>query len=399
MEKYKIALCGTYFMESVGDSLLFECVKYLYQYASEKKKLDVEFTLVDLNGIKSFDELKRYTLKWFAKKIPQKLYKIFTGEKNYNISEDPKYYLEAFSTCDLVVVLGGGLFKYGVNRDYTKVFECINNAANDIGIPVVYNAVGVEGPHCKGTPEFEAMKKAFKNGVRIFSVRDRYDVAQAYFDDTNIDYRLVGDTGVFVDEAFKAKGKNEGLIGVNPVAYKHFKPYFPNVDKDTIFDIWMGILEELLSSGYKILLFTNGDLNDAEFANELYQSLKKRGFSLQIAKAKNANEMVENISRCKIVIASRLHTCISAYSLDIPAVGLAWNNKLLYWSENIGAESMFFDYDHFNKVEILGAFKKIDDGFNYDEVKRKWLENSLIKLADDAVEMMIENSKHSQVDL
>lgn len=108
MEKYKIALCGTYFMESVGDSLLFECVKYLYQYASEKKKLDVEFTLVDLNGIKSFDELKRYTLKWFAKKIPQKLYKIFTGEKNYNISEDPKYYLEAFSTCDLVVVLGGG---------------------------------------------------------------------------------------------------------------------------------------------------------------------------------------------------------------------------------------------------------------------------------------------------
>lgn len=60
---------------------------------------------------------------------------------------------------------------------------------------------------------------------------------------------------------------------------------------------------------------------------------------------------------------------------------------------------MFFDYDHFNKVEILGAFKKIDDGFNYDEVKRKWLENSLIKLADDAVEMMIENSKHSQVDL
>lgn len=393
MKPYNIALCGTYFMESVGDSLLFECVKFLYTSIAVEKKIIVKFRLVDLNGYENLEEWKRVSTGSNLQKIHRKLSKILRGNKYYTKSEDPIYYYKAFSNCDLVVVFGGGLFKYGVNRDYTKVFRCINETANRMKIPVVYNAIGVEGPHHKGTFEFESLKNAFENGVKIFSVRDRYDIAKSYFEDTNIDVRLVGDTGILANRTFNKKASDENWIGANPVACQHFKPYFPNANEKVIFNIWVDTLEKLLSEGNKVLLFTNGDSRDARFARKIFDFLSSKRLAIQMVNAKNASEMVDNISQCRLIIASRLHTCITAYSLSIPAIGLAWNDKLIYWGENIGAKSMFLDYNHFDKELIFQALKRIDDGFSYDKTIRSRLERSLYELASDAVDIMIKNAR------
>jgi polysaccharide pyruvyl transferase WcaK-like protein len=40
-------------------------------------------------------------------------------------------------------------------------------------------------------------------------------------------------------------------------------------------------------------------------------------------------------------VAARLHACIIAYSLKIPAIGVVWNDKLTFFGRNIGCEQYF----------------------------------------------------------
>lgn len=80
--------------------------------------------------------------------------------------------------------------------------------------------------------------------------------------------------------------------------------------------------------------------------------------------------LVNLISGYKAIIAARLHATIIAYSLQIPAIGLVWNNKLTFFGKNINAEDYFIQKDNFSPSYILRMLEtSIDKG--YDQVRRK----------------------------
>ena len=68
------------------------------------------------------------------------------------------------------------------------------------------------------------------------------------------------------------------------------------------------------------------------------------------------------------MITSRLHSCVPAYSLDVPFVALAWNKKLKYFAENISVPERVIESDRFNADTIVEEFYKAmekgyDNGF------------------------------------
>src|SRR5690606_25962164 len=61
------------------------------------------------------------------------------------------------------------------------------------------------------------------------------------------------------------------------------------------------------------------------------------------------------ISKFSVVIAARLHANIIAYSLDIPSIGLVWNDKLTFFGNKIGVPERFIPTEHLSAENIIRA--------------------------------------------
>ena len=387
----KIALVGTYYTESVGDSLLFECVKYLYKKNALKYGIELKFKVVDMYGRANIKRINRSFSARVVRKLMRmsgynfKYIKLNTATPNYS------YYLNMFEDCDMVVIAGGGLFKYSVARDYTDVFRDINNAAKALSIPVVYNAVGVEGEHDINSEKFQKMKESFNDSVKLFSCRERFDVIRDYFGgDSTIPIFLVADTGVWIKETFAKfiNNKDKKIIGINPVGQHFYNMHGKMVQRAELLQFWSNLITLLDSSEYTIQIFTNGNSNDYWFAKELYDNVKRKVRSKMVLReAKTPTDMVKNISRCGVIIANRLHTCISAYSMGIPALGVAWNDKLLNWGKTIKLDEYFFDFNEMDVEKVYIAVNKIKD-IHYDEEHKEELKLSIDRFADEAVKLL-----------
>ena len=77
-----------------------------------------------------------------------------------------------------------------------------------------------------------------------------------------------------------------------------------------------------------------------------------------------------------------MHACIIAYSLDIPAIGLCWNDKLKLFGENIGYPQRFIEPENMNEDYALEELKEAIKN-NYDKKnKEKFLQTQIQSIQD-----------------
>jgi polysaccharide pyruvyl transferase WcaK-like protein len=87
-----------------------------------------------------------------------------------------------------------------------------------------------------------------------------------------------------------------------------------------------------------------------------------------------------------------LHANIISYALNVPSIGLVWNDKLTLFGEDIGYPERFFEYDKFNAKKIVDALVfAAEQGYepqrwleykrtaksNIEEIVEKWLAGEL----------------------
>ena len=393
MKKRRIALVGTYYEESHGDALLFDCVEYLYKKIGKKHKLDIECEVVDILGRNHInyggnvkqnlkDKVYKNTNLYFLKKI----YSDYKRKKFVNMLE--KFYLDNFVNVDMIVIVGGGLLKYNIRTNFAPIFDKLINVAKNLDIPVIFNSIGIEGEHNEIDNDYIIIKKALNcDIVKMCSTRDRIDVLEKYIVNSNTVCKKVSDTGVWTSNALKIKKDiNSNLIGLNVIVPSRFKDYGKEISEIQLLDFWKSIVLKLDFLGYKYRFFTNGMLQDYKFAEKIidYCNLDR---SLLLDNPKDEFEMVKNISKFKAIIANRLHSCIVAYSLNIPAVGLAWNDKLIYWGNEINLSERFFDYDELNPDNIVfHLVKAMDEGYNQNE--KKLFMQTIYEFIEDSFEFL-----------
>ena len=66
----------------------------------------------------------------------------------------------------------------------------------------------------------------------------------------------------------------------------------------------------------------------------------------------SAKDLISQVSNFQAILGARMNSCISAYSLDIPVVGLIWNDKLTRFSELTHQRHMYFDESELN-AEVM----------------------------------------------
>ncbi|RZM18764.1 MAG: polysaccharide pyruvyl transferase family protein, partial [Sphingomonas sp.] len=111
-------------------------------------------------------------------------------------------------------------------------------------------------------------------------------------------------------------------------------------------DTWMlSLAEDLIRSGRRVTLFTNGSSEDRAYLERLTSRFQATcGDSVAVAPHFDApGDLARFIGGCALVIAHRMHACIAAYSYGVPNIGLAWDVKLNSFFASVDRSDFMID--------------------------------------------------------
>lgn len=349
----KILLTGLTQCRNLGDVVIADCVKYLIKKSAKKDGLkNVRITPLDIRRQKDKNSLARVR------------------------------------NSDLVVFPGGGFIKYKTEK-FPLEMGRFTKLAEYYGIPVMYNAMGVEGfdSEHEGCKTLKAMLEA--RSSRYITCRDYSDfLNETYLKDSHLVSKRVADPAVWTSEAYKVKrDENADTVGLGVARGKLFEDHGVPVSKEELLLIWSNLIKALESEGVKYKLFTNGLKLDEDFLTELLQFMGKEEQREQITLPvpENAKQLVEYISGFSSVIACRMHANIIAFALGIPSVAFVWNDKLKFFGESIGCSERYLHYTQLKDTAlIVNTLKKAQaEGYADGVLKRE--KNSAYKSIRDFV--------------
>ena len=90
----------------------------------------------------------------------------------------------------------------------------------------------------------------------------------------------------------------------------------------------------------------------------------------------DSQELVSLISSFKGIITARLHSCIVAYSLDVPAIAISWTKKVADFFALIKQPDRAIDIENLNVNYIMKVFEK-NMNREYDKTQYKKLKEEV----------------------
>lgn len=368
--KQKIALAGLVNDKNLGDLVIFDSTKFLLSQASNSETYGVDIS-------------KAYRRLPFASRLFLKFLSFISSEEKIArlrslLSE--KFILRELDETNttMIVFVGGGLVKYKYQFFWFYIYTLIK-VAEKCHIPVFFNGIGVEG-YDETDYRCRFLKEALNSeAVRFISVRDDYHTLKSnYLIRKEIHTMAVADPAVFSGKAYGIEKQESRVIGIGLIRSKIFPDNGIAVTKSDLVDLYVGIAKQLLSRHVEFQFFTNGLDSDRELFEEITKRLGSTDASLLVPHS--ARHLVEIIASFRGVIASRLHANIIAYSLDIPSVGLVWNDKLTFWGEQIGYPERFITFENFDAEAIVGLLmKSMELGYERDN-RERFMQTQLISI-------------------
>jgi len=385
----KIVFIGEWYSNNMGEPLLFCCHEKILQDISTEsisiKYLDFfgrkSRTIVDTNHLINTAREQNIPLK---KKILRKIYFslpvkvqeriIYSiGEKIHfykRKTELSKYLIENLADTNGVIIIGAGTLKYDVRLDFGPYYQLITKTCKDLGIPCIVSAVGVESFYENKDYRCRRFSKVLSDDIiKCVTTRDNIKELKLYIRNSKTEIYKIPDPGIWSSECFAIKKNTESSkIGIGIINYKRFIEFNKGITKDQYEKAIIDLIEVLESKGIEWEFFNNGSGEDARFATYLLDKVKK-GSKTMIKTPESPEDLVKIISGYKGIVTSRLHSCIVAYSLDIPYIAICWNNKLKYFSQFIGVPERVVETDRLNSKFLEYSLKHaIEQG--YDNEKR-----------------------------
>jgi polysaccharide pyruvyl transferase WcaK-like protein len=393
----KVALVGLFFDKNLGDPLMVECVEYFYNKIATEKGVSIDLKYVDLFGRKSdsefiqiqtpslLDKAKVSSLRGIGK-VSRRFFPKFDGLiQNYRFQIDPNghqrlktYFYNQLADTDLVVIVGGALVKFRLIRDFHNPIHTLIEVANELGVNVFFNAVGIENGYDLSHPSCHIVEDYlnYKN-IKMITTRDDMETLEKYVKESDAIIAKSSDTATWCDEVFGIEPDySTEVIGIGVIEPARFVQYEQGITEE-YYEEWMcSIVRQIDNRGYKWKLFTNGNHPDYDFACKVARRL---GFEddVIVPRPINYEELVNTINSFKVVVASRLHACIIAYGFDKPIVGIDWNDKVLFFGDAIGVPERFFKPKDKSPEEAVEIIESIIDS-EYNQEFRTTYRNSVI---------------------
>ncbi|HEY9235780.1 MAG TPA: polysaccharide pyruvyl transferase family protein, partial [Phenylobacterium sp.] len=271
------------------------------------------------------------------------------------------------------LVLGGGNLLADADLNFPTKIDGVLAEAAAAGLPIGVYGVGVSDNWSKrGQALFE---RAMTAG-RLTHVAVRDPLSKAIWD------RRLGRAGVRLAEVApdpavlaarhfpkvaKLPGPPRVGLGVtNPLALRYHAADFKL--RDEAFAAWIAQLAAAMAAeGWKVVLFTNGSPEDREYLKTLAPATcaaAPDAISVQPA-FDRPSEMAAFLSGCDLVLAHRMHACITAYAYQVPHIGFAWDRKLLSFFESVGRRDFVASAGEASVDEVLAlARRALEEGID-----------------------------------
>lgn len=368
-----IGVVGLLSNENVGDYLLVDATKFLL------RRHDPDLLLIDIDAEPyddaSFPGRRRLNLRAsdLLRRFEGPLARLLPGSRlSYRYSYlcwwlRLGWHLDAqIRDLDALVVAGGGFIKFKT-QNLSYLDEMMLKIARKRGIPVMMNAVGVEG-YSETDARCQQLKRAlnFEN-VRVITTRDDIDTLNdRYIVNPQTVTARVGDPVFWlrdmemVDEAkvreMRAAGRRIGINLINP---ENFSMYGGRTSPASIANFYENLIAELQEAGADFSLFSNGMEVDQRFGERLVERMGLRPDQL-IRCPETSAEFVDLVAGFDIILSARMHAGITAYALDVPVIGLIWGEKLRFLTELTGLKDRYFGEDELDPERIAGLLLRND---------------------------------------
>lgn len=367
----KIVLAGLISDNNLGDKVIAECTQYLYENAIENNK-DVVYDWIDIAGLTNIENSKPYLIRIIKARLYNLNLKIGYPGIQFIIKKFENYFKPLIKNHDLVVVVGGGLIKFKYQYFWAELSGLIR-AADKLNIPLVLNAVGIEG-YDEFDLKCQVLKKSLNSKcVQSITTRDDINSLQLnyLFPENKSVAKLVADSAVHAAEVYNINAEKSDLIGVGLIRGNIFKDNGLPLSKEKLVEFYSDLLSELEKRNLKYQLFTNGLESDLELVRDIFNYLGQEFDSKKILIPRSAKDLVSIICGFNSIIAARLHACIISYSLQIPCIGLVWNDKISMFGSIIGKPERFINVYELNAKkavdQLLGAMQ---EGYDLDSVEK-----------------------------
>lgn len=321
-------------INNFGDPIIADCCRYLIDKVAKENNIRIKTTIADIYEIN--DEVMKSKLK----------------------------------NQDAVVFPGGGLNSIKFNRIVQKVLDMI---AQQPYTSVFFNAIGIL--RVKPRKKNIILLKDILNRPQVKQISTRGDLVtlKKYIKKKEYPTKLVLDPAVWVNEAYGIeRDKESKIVGVGVIRPEIFERNGSEMSVDDILKMYVGIISELEKRGYRWKLFTNGMKDDYKFGLKVLEELSLDKETYMGDNVKNCRQLVEKIAGFQAVIAARLHANIISTSLDVPSVGLVWNDKMNLFAGIIGAEKRYIEGEKLldSSYVVDQMEEAIQNGYDMQKINR-----------------------------
>lgn len=393
----KYILVGEKYSHNMGEPLLFKCTEYLVRKiagdSTEIYSLDLfgrsnctndpTDTHINSSLKKLFKNAFRLCLRNSFVICNLNYKRILNGNIGQRIM---KMYRDSLANDCKIIVMGAGTIKYDVRLDFGPYYQFLIEGVHAYAekAPVFISCAGIESFYREHDARCKFFSRALSDpSIKYISTRDNLPELKKYVHNKNTVLEKVADIATYAADCFGIhKDENSQTIGIGIIIYRRFAEFHKGISREQYEGLILDIIHELELKEYKWVFFNNGDLEDAEYTKYICNRIGKDPVS-HVLTPDSPEELVRIISRFKGIITSRLHSCITAYSLDIPFVALCWNNKLKYFAENIKVPERIIESDRFNIKDCMNEFyKALSDGYDTDfrEEYKKSVYHSIEKI-------------------
>ena len=374
-----IVLAGLQYDNNLGDQAIYICAyKMLQSLLIEHGICDTEIRKVDLTGRYGINNNKlnrpfRYLKKLYGKIGYRKgLASLPKKEARYVCSRLAGKCIDSDTVA--VIFAGGGIVKYKYQEFHIYIDE-FTKRADKLGVPVMLNAVGVEG-YDAVDPECMLLKRALnRDCVKYISTRDDIDTLSGRFCENGQVTALVADPVCSLSfmKPVNKKAHAGRIIGLGTVRSGLFIDNDIDFSREDMLKFWSLLVREIEKRGMQCRIFCNGTMADMLFMDDLARYMELTDAEkkeLMYERPTSVGQLVRYINGFDAVITGRLHASIIAYSYAVPSVGLVWNDKQRMFGRITGHPERFIEPEDFRAETVIDAVETaIETG--YDEEKRR----------------------------
>lgn len=308
-----------------------------------------------------YDLLKKYHLT-----MPIFLYRMLKRKINYNPEFETK-----IRNADILVI-GGGNMIFDIDK-YSNSALRFNNfisIAKKNRKRVFAISIGI-GPFATLQQEKNAVQALNKCDYISFRDQKSYDIYAKYIDKVK-NVVVSVDPVFFLPYSIKPHVLNGIVIGLNVFNSKLIEDSEESYVQliDGYVKLAQGLMDKL---GVKIILFST-DLTDYEAVLDVYKGLQENQ-NVEVRDINGFDSLIELYSELSILIGTRMHSMIIAFTQYIPIIGLSWQPKVDALFDIIDSKECFYNYNVIGSYRniIIDCCKRKLDNLNIerDQIKEK----------------------------